>query len=180
MTDQDVAVACGDEGIVREAELFASRCHCGQTRKYTGRPYITHPVRVALRVAAHPIASDELVAAAYLHDVVEDCGVMFEEIEREFGAAVATMVRHLTNLPKVPGENRKLRKQKDRERIALVPPECKIVKLIDRIDNLREIDPNDGFAKVYADESLLLLEVLREADRELASEFQSLAEGLLN
>lgn len=167
------------KSIIIEALQFAALAHRGQIRKYNGRPYITHPIRVAGRVAIHEIASDELVAAAALHDTVEDCGISFTYIANKFGSDVASYVGHLTNSPKVAGQNRAERKREEVARIADIPHECKIIKLIDRIDNLSEIDREDGFAKVYARESLLLLEVLRDADSELAAELEALANGLL-
>ena len=91
-----------------------------------------------------------------------------------FGEKVASYVYELTNIPKEfrPDANRAERKRQDRERIATISREAKVVKLIDRIDNLREIDPNEGFAQKYADESMLLVEVLEDADPVLATELK--------
>lgn len=160
------------------AAQFAAKCHEGQVRKYNGLPYITHPIRVAGRVATHPIANRPLVAAAFLHDVVEDCGISFEELDVRFGSVVAHYVGELTNTSKATGLKRAERKRFDRERIAIVSREAKIVKLIDRIDNLREINPDDGFCQLYAKESLLLLEVLKGVDDELENELFGLADSL--
>lgn len=82
----------------------------------------------------------------------------------------------LTNIPKElrPEANRAERKRQDRERIATISKEAKVVKLIDRIDNLREIDINEGFARKYADESMLLVKALADADPALASELEKI------
>lgn len=83
--------------LIIDAAQFAATAHKGQVRKYNGRPYISHPIRVAGRVATHPEASEELVAAAFLHDVVEDCNVGIGLLQRIFGHAVASLVGDLTN-----------------------------------------------------------------------------------
>lgn len=166
-------------GLVIDSARYAAGRHAGQTRKYNGKPYITHPIRVAGRVATHDLATDELVAAAFLHDVIEDCGVTVQDIEARFGMVVATFVEHLTNTSKATGLPRRERKRIDRERIALIPRECKVVKLIDRIDNLGEIDRGSDFASLYAAESLQLLDVLRDADESLANELNELARTMI-
>jgi (p)ppGpp synthase/HD superfamily hydrolase len=160
--------------LIPKAAQFAAQCHKNQCRKYNGAPYITHPIRVAGRTATHELATDELVAAAFLHDVVEDCNISLGQIALMFGEKVASYVCELTNIPKEfrPDANRAERKRQDRERISTISREAKVVKLIDRIDNLREIDPNEGFAQKYADESMLLVEVLEDADPVLATELK--------
>jgi GTP pyrophosphokinase len=86
-----------DVSLVAEADRFAEECHAGAVRRYTGAPYIEHPRRVAAMVAEHFAEDEDLVAAALLHDVVEDCGITVAEIERRFGMAVASVVEALTN-----------------------------------------------------------------------------------
>jgi (p)ppGpp synthase/HD superfamily hydrolase len=164
--------------LILDAARFAAQCHEGQTRKYNGQPYITHPIRVAGRTATHPMATEELVAAAFLHDVIEDCGQSEDEIALRFGALVTGFVVELTNTSKEHGVNRAERKRRDRDRMAKVSTQAKIVKLIDRIDNLREIDRGNDFFSVYAAESLLLADVLDVADAALADELRSLCRDL--
>lgn len=153
------------------AFVFANDRHTrlGHVRKYTGNPYITHPFRVAMTAARYGLPP-EAVAAAYLHDVVEDCEVGIDEIVAEFGTAVAALVAELTNTSKrIPGLNRAGRKAVDIARIATVSPTAKILKLFDRIDNLREINTRSDpdFAALYADETRMLLDVLRDAPADL-------------
>lgn len=166
--------------IIAAAQCAATQ-HAGQVRKYNGRPYITHPIRVAGRVAIWRFATPELVAAAYLHDVVEDCDLSLETIGCYFGPDVMGYVSELTNVSKnlVPMPNRAERKRLDIARVATISVQAKFVKLIDRIDNLREIDPEDSFATLYARESLNLLTVLQGVDEELENELRELAEQLL-
>lgn len=79
------------ENIITKALLFARKAHEGQKRKITGEDYINHPIRVAeiytqVKESKH---IDQICAAILIHDVVEDCEITIEEIEREFGPFVA-------------------------------------------------------------------------------------------
>ena len=77
--------------LVEKALDFANRAHAGMVRKSSKLPYIMHPMEAA--VIAASVTDDEcVVAAALLHDVVEDAGVTLVELEREFGARVADLV----------------------------------------------------------------------------------------
>lgn len=86
--------------ILRQAYEFAANCHEGQVRR-TGDPYITHPVAVTYAVAELELDQNAL-AAAFLHDVQEDCGVTNEVIQERFGVDVARLVDGLTKLDKLP------------------------------------------------------------------------------
>jgi (p)ppGpp synthase/HD superfamily hydrolase len=118
------------------AKQFAEQAHHGQVRKAGNVPYITHPIRVAERLEQTG-ASDELVSAAYLHDVVEDTPVEIEEIEQEFGHRVAELVRSHTE---DKSKTWKERKQKTIDTLAAADDE--VVKLIiaDRLDNLLSLE----------------------------------------
>lgn len=164
--------------IILVAAELARRAHTGQKRKYNGRPYVEHPARVAARTAIHPGSTEEMVAAAFLHDVLEDTAVTGEELLKTTNAVVYDLVEWMTNRSKKthPTANRAERKQIDRNRLAGAPGQVKIIKLIDRIDNLREMEGADpGFSKLYAKESLLLCEALRDGDRDLAAELYGIA-----
>jgi len=147
--------------IILKAAALAVRAHEGQKRKYSGFPYITHPARVAGRVGILPGATEEMVAAAYLHDVLEDTTVTRAEIEEATNAQVGFYVDCMTNRSKGSGLPRDQRKAMDRKHLSEVPDEVKLIKAIDRIDNLLEMDyaPSD-FCKLYAEESLRLADVL--------------------
>lgn len=162
--------------MIDAAEQFATDHHAHQCRKYNGNPYITHPARVAARVAARPDAHQAMICAAWLHDTIEDCGVTAEELAAIFGDDVAGLVVELTNKPRVEGVNRAARKKQDRDRIRLISRDAKVIKLIDRIDNVNEIDKASDFWPVYAAESRLLLNALAGADVELEAELRSLLE----
>ena len=155
--------------IVERALIFATAAHAAvkQVRKYTGEPYINHPVEVCeilTLYAVNPV-SEEQRAAALLHDVVEDTGVTIELVAEQFGPKVAELVAGLTDVSKPEDGNRKVRKAIDRAHTAQSSPETKSVKLADLISNtasIVEFDPD--FAHVYLREKKALLEVLTDAD----------------
>ncbi len=94
------------DGIVKvtKAACFAARAHTRQTRKGAARePYINHLAEVAALVAEATQGRDaNLVAAAWLHDAVEDCGVAREEIALGFGDDVASLVLEVTDDKRLP------------------------------------------------------------------------------
>lgn len=158
-----------------KALRFAEQAHAGQFRDYTGAPYITHPIRVAARIAALPDSTEEMVAAAFLHDVVEDCGVSLDEIGKEFGPVVRQLVGELTNAPDQPGHNRNAREAYRFAKLATVSKEAKTIKLADRIDNLSELPTTSRFWQTYQQESQQLLEVLRGANQDLEALLEQVA-----
>lgn len=168
-----------------EALEFAAKAHGEQMRKFTEEPYIEHPKRVAEIVRTVPHTS-EMIAAAYLHDVVEDTSVGIEEIQERFGAKVAKLVEELTDeYMKVnyPHLNRRARKDREVERQAKISEEAKTIKLADVIDNTPDIVKNDpGFGRKYLYEMERLTRVLvggnktlfKRARREVAQGRQTL------
>lgn len=155
--------------LIEKAKQFATDAHASidQQRKYSRDPYIVHPQRVAATVAT--VTDDEaIIAAAWLHDVVEDTPITIEQIESEFGNDVANLVSDLTNASKREDGNRAERKAIDRAHTAAADPRAKTVKLADLIDNLPDLAENDpGFARIYVKEKELQLALLKEGDREL-------------
>ncbi len=154
--------------IIRAAQA-ADSWHKGQLRKHTKRPYIEHPGRVAARISRHIDATEEAVAAAWLHDVMEDCAVTEETLIDLYGSDVAVMVHMLTNVTRGSPLPREQRKALDRQALADAPHIVRLIKLADRTDNLREMPP-DKFAALYCAESRALLEALKPADRQIEAE----------
>jgi (p)ppGpp synthase/HD superfamily hydrolase len=156
-----------DSNIVDRALAFATVAHGDQKRKYSGEPYIIHPVEV-MKIVETVEHDENMLAAALLHDVVEDTDVTIEEIESAFGPDVAELVGFLTDVSKPEDGNRKFRKAMDREHSAQSSARAQTVKLADLISNSRDILENDPhFAKVYLHEKALLLEALTLGDRTL-------------
>ncbi|UCD35651.1 MAG: bifunctional (p)ppGpp synthetase/guanosine-3',5'-bis(diphosphate) 3'-pyrophosphohydrolase, partial [Nitrospiraceae bacterium] len=155
--------------LVSRAKEFAVNAHrrIGHRRKYTRLPYTTHlqnVVELVMSVTDDP----EMIAAAWLHDVVEDTPATLEDVEKSFGRDVADMVASLTDISRPSDGNRAKRKELDRIHLAEAGAGAKTVKLADLIDNCRDICKNDErFAKQYLKEMAALLEVLKEGDRTL-------------
>lgn len=156
--------------LEKRARIWSIRWHGEQVRKYTFEPYWTHPEAVAVLVKTVP-HTPEMVAAAYLHDVLEDTPCTEAQILAEFGYGVTDLVVWLTDASKPSDGNRTARKALDRQRLARAPREAKTVKLADLIDNSRSIVARDpDFAKVYLREKRLLLdEALHDGDPTLWS-----------
>jgi (p)ppGpp synthase/HD superfamily hydrolase len=154
--------------LEKKAKQWATFWHTGQVRKYTGKPYIQHPAAVAHLVKTVP-HTEEMVAAAWLHDVLEDTACDPVDLRMQLGKEVFALVRWLTDVSKPHQGNLATRKKIDREHLAWAPPEAKTVKLADLIDNSRSIvkfDPD--FAVVYLAEKRLLLDTaLKEGDTTL-------------
>lgn len=164
------------EGRVAEAYLFAKEAHKDQKRKYTFVPYITHPLEVMEIVRSVPHTED-MLCAALLHDVVEDCGVQLGEIFDIFGPDVCYMVNDLSDASKSSDGNRATRKAIDRNWIAGAKARSKTIKLADLISNSKSICEHDkDFAKVYIKEKELLLEVLTEGDPTLYAQAKDIVE----
>lgn len=169
------------DDLLFRAAKFASESHRGQVRKYHGGPYIEHPFRVASRVLLEDAATPAMVAAAYLHDVVEDCDVEPEVIADLFGMEVAQLVNWLTNRSKSPAYAslpRAARKKIDREFLAEAPVAAQIIKAHDRIDNLLEMPRDIPFARLYAEESWELLVAIAKVPTALFRQVRDAIERL--
>lgn len=159
--------------IAYEAMMFAREVHKDQRRKYTGNPYTDHLAEVAGIVASivndepHSAMPDEIVATAWLHDCVEDCGVSLETIADRFSTMVAIGVSGLSDLEQ---GNRSERKRLSRERLALCSSWIQSIKCADLISNTSSIVHHDPkFAAMYLEEKRLLLDVLTKADPRLVA-----------
>ena len=153
--------------VVERARIFATAAHAAvkQLRKYTNEPYIVHPTEVVDILRKRGIEDEYMLAAAWLHDVVEDTGVELGTIWTEFGVVVASYVHWLTIQTRKEDGNRAHRKMLDRDFICNAPAEVKTIKLADLISNGESIMKHDPkFGAVYLEEKRLMLEVLKEGD----------------
>ncbi len=155
--------------LVARAITFATQAHAriDQRRKYSHQPYDVHLNAVAALVAE--VGGDQrMVAAAWLHDTVEDTPATVQDIERHFGADVAALVDELTDVSRPGDGNRARRKRLDQQHIARASVRAKTIKLADLIDNCRDICQHDSrFARVFLNEMEALLDVLHEGDERL-------------
>lgn len=149
--------------IVEQAAKFARNAHKNQKRRYTGEPYFVHLQAVATTCARHG-CSKRTIAAAYLHDVVEDHDVTHEDLVAEFGNEVANLVRDLTETPAEAGGTRRERKAIDVVRLAKAAADAQSIKCADMIDNTVSIVRHDrNFAMTYLPVKRAILTVLTRA-----------------
>jgi len=125
--------------IVGEAVAFATKAHAGQKRKGTDIPYITHPLEAAIIVATMT-ADPNIIAAAVLHDVMEDAKITKEELLREFNDIICDLVageseNKRENLP--ASETWVLRKQETLDHLKQAELPAKLVALGDKLSNIR-------------------------------------------
>lgn len=154
-----------------EAAFYAQEKHKAQKRKYTGEPYFNHCEEVAniVRTESKSWGNDEdVIAAAYLHDVVEDTDATIEDIKRIFGKRISQLVSEVTDISKPSDGNRKIRKEIDKQHLAAASAAGQTIKLADLISNSKSIAEHDlDFARVYLAEKEKLLEILTKGDRGL-------------
>lgn len=164
--------------LVNTVICFATEAHqrIDHRRKYSNQPYAVHLERVAKTVAS-VTDDEEMIAAAWLHDVVEDTPATLDDIERDFGSSIASLVRELTDASKPGDGNRAVRKTIDREHLAQASDRAQTVKLADLIDNCTDITKHDAtFARVFLDEMEALLGVLTKGDEGLMRRAQKTME----
>lgn len=129
--------------MIRKALDFAKLAHNGQTRD-EGTPYIMHPIRVAniLMDEVSTMKSD-MICASLLHDVIEDCDITMKELKNNFNETIAQMVKLLTKDPSI--ENHK---KVYYENIMNSTDQVKLLKVCDRLDNLRSLRFSGNKAKI--------------------------------
>lgn len=123
------------DDIVARAQALAARAHSKQ--KYGDQPYVTHLKDVVDKVLT--ITDDpEVIAAAWLHDAIEDTQVTYGDIEREFGANVARMVWAVTGV----GQNRAEKMKSAIDKISQIP-NSELIKSADRLSNVQASQKNN-------------------------------------
>ena len=127
--------AVADRGLDPAALRFARDAHAGQLRKQDGRPFIDHPQAVA-RLLIEAGYDGEVLAAAYLHDVVEKTEVETDAIAAEFGADIARMVTALSEDSSI--DSYVERKRALREAVFDADRETAVIYAADRLANLRD------------------------------------------
>jgi guanosine-3',5'-bis(diphosphate) 3'-pyrophosphohydrolase len=124
-------------GLAAEAYEFAARAHEGQDRKGDGSPYIRHPVEVARLLHREGVDDEVTMAAAFLHDVVEDSDTTLDEIRDSFGDEVAAIVEAMTEDKSI--EPYKERKEHHREQVAAFGAGAVRIYAADKLANLRDM-----------------------------------------
>lgn len=127
--------------LLDRAIIFAVKAHSGTERRGKGYPYIVHPME-AVEIVATMTGDQELLAAAMLHDTVEDTDVTVEQIRAEFGDRVASIVAEESDeMPEGISEEDSWhgRKQAAMDRLSRASLDAKIVALGDKLSNMRAI-----------------------------------------
>jgi GTP pyrophosphokinase len=130
----------GDVGLLRRAHETAAKAHAGQVRK-TGDPYITHPTTVAYMLARYGLDADT-IAAAFLHDTIEDTPLTLGEVEEKFGKEIARLIDGVTKLDRVRYSNREQAQAASiRKMVVAMARDVRvlIIKLFDRLHNMRTV-----------------------------------------
>ena len=130
-----------DTDLLDRAIIFAVRAHHNTERRGKGFPYIVHPME-AVEIVASITPDQELLAAAALHDTIEDTDVTVEDIRREFGDRIAELV-HAESDQFTEGVSEEDswhdRKQAAIDRLAAASHDAKIVAMGDKLSNMRAI-----------------------------------------
>ena len=123
----------GDKQMIQKAAVFAAKAHEGMMRKGSKIPYIYHPMEVAL-IVAQMTDDPEVIASAYLHDVLEDTSVTPEELERTFGGRILSLVQEESE-----DKERTWRERKAStiEHLKQASREVKLLTLGDKLSNMR-------------------------------------------
>ena len=161
--------------LLDRAILFAVRAHAGTERRGKGFPYIVHPME-AMEIVATMTADQELLAAAALHDTVEDTDVTVEQLRAEFGDRIAELVAAESDAF-VEGVSEEdswhARKQAAIDRLARAPHDAKMVALGDKLSNMRAI------ARDYAVQGDALWNIFHAKDpKDHEWHYRGLAESL--
>lgn len=176
--------------ILNYIRHFADKAHGQQLRKYTGERYIAHPVRVMQTVGEY---NDDIcvLAAALLHDVLEDTPVKAHEmeivllqvLEPSDVRKVLQLVTELTDIfvkKDFPKLSRRARKAKEAQRLSSVSRDAQSIKYADIIDNVTDIVSQDAdFAGVFIREAQDSLRVMKNGDAVLRDRAIKLVDGCL-
>ena len=133
--------------LLFDAIVFAAEKHKLQKRKGDGSSYICHSLRVTNTLVLHGVTDPTVLAAAVLHDTVEDTQTTLDEIEAEFGARVRSIVAEVTDDKSLPQATRKLLQL---EHAKHASPEAQMIKMADKYDNFQDLTktPPQGWDSV--------------------------------
>ncbi len=178
------------EDALKKIEQYADKAHGTQMRKYTPERYIVHPVRVMHMCAAYNNRLP-ILAAALLHDVLEDTPVTGKELHGFLKTVMSDaeadetlrLVIELTDVyvkEEYPRLNRRTRKQKELERMKDISTDAQTIKYADVIDNCNEIVAQDpDFARVFLRECGNMLQVLDKGNPALYDKARTVVNNAL-
>ena len=127
---------------IEKAIIFATKAHAGTCRKGKDKPYILHPIE-AMEIVMHFTEDEDILAAAVLHDTVEDTSVTIERLEKEFGPRVAALVSSVSEDKKRERSSESTWKERKEETVSQLMNasyDTKLLCLGDKLSNLREME----------------------------------------
>lgn len=173
-----------DGALIERAYNFAAKAHATQKRA-SGEPYITHPLEVAIGLTQYRLDTSSVITAL-LHDTVEDTGVTLEDVEKNFGPEIRTLVDGVTKLSRLEGKSEDLKQAENFRKLLLAMSEdlrVLIVKLADRLHNMQTLKyiKNPEKRARIARETVEIYAALAEriGMRSMKEELQDLAFGEL-
>ena len=125
--------------LVERARAFAAKAHEGQTRLNKAKTPLVAHLEEVVSLVRESGGNDEELAAAWLHDVIEDTPVLFTDVAKNFGDKVASIVFGLTDPPKFSGLHTLERKTAQAERVRFLNDSVKRVKIADQTSNVRSV-----------------------------------------
>ncbi|NVK53156.1 MAG: bifunctional (p)ppGpp synthetase/guanosine-3',5'-bis(diphosphate) 3'-pyrophosphohydrolase [Flavobacteriaceae bacterium] len=153
------ALSAQDKKLIRTAFNLAVEAHSEQRRK-TGEPYIYHPIAVAKIVAYEIGLGATSIAAALLHDVVEDTAYTVEDMERLFGENIARIVSGLTKISRLnKGQDASIQAENFRKMLLTLHDDVRVIliKIADRLHNMQTMDAMPEYKQVkIASETLYI------------------------
>jgi len=166
-----------DAALLTRAALAAAEAHAGQTRKGGAIPYVNHVLEVA-HLVAEAKGTPEMVAAAFLHDVVEDSDATTESLARDFGPCVAKLVGEMTDDPAWDILPRAEKKKRQADHMTDAPRAVRRIKIADQTSNVRDVGrlpegwtPDE--ARDYIAGAALVVDACRGADAWLEAAFDA-------
>lgn len=166
--------------MYNQAIIFAAEAHAGQVRKYTGEPYVLHPIEVAEILRRHDRPASEIVGGV-LHDVVEDTNRTLKQVKFHFGTVVGDLVNGVTNVAEDKSVPRVDRFWQNVAHLAEQSEGSHNIKCADIISNLKNFPRNDETKLVsYSVEKVIVLDHLYLADSNLIFEAKEIiSKGLV-
>lgn len=181
--DKEEILSKNEIELLEKVRQYADDAHGDQKRKYSNENYIRHPERV-MRLCSKYTSDLSILAAALLHDVLEDTPVTKEELaeflqsvmEKDLAKETAEIVVDLTDIyikKDFPQYNRRKRKELEAERLHKANPKAQTVKYADLIDNSIDITNNDpDFARVFLKEARAIILNMDQGEPELYQKAQ--------
>jgi len=166
------------EETLKKITEFAREAHGDQRRKFAPEPYIVHPIRV-MELCRQHTNDIAVLAAALLHDVLEDTSVTADQMEdflvtvlnEKQAKQTGQLVIELTDVyikKNFPEWNRRKRRAKETERLSKASGHAQTVKYADIIDNSRDIvNAESDFARKYLEECLAIVKAMKQGNKDL-------------